>query len=145
MVAQVRKVGTKTFFTGLLSKDRLNAPRPGIQVFQPVRQPIWWNGDAVSPTRLHRAGFRAGTPVESRGIRGDRRGGAAFDYRHQKADPEHRVSQALRGGDQFYRSTSATPRMSSWACSTLAVQNGAEPVMQIAAATGPALACSRKC
>jgi methylenetetrahydrofolate reductase (NADPH) len=28
---------------------------------------------------------------------------------------------------------SATPRMSSWACSTIAIQNGAEPVMQIAA------------
>jgi methylenetetrahydrofolate reductase (NADPH) len=28
---------------------------------------------------------------------------------------------------------SATPRMSSWACSTIAIQTGAEPVMQIAA------------
>jgi methylenetetrahydrofolate reductase (NADPH) len=28
---------------------------------------------------------------------------------------------------------SATPRMSSWACSTISVQNGVEPVMQIAA------------
>jgi methylenetetrahydrofolate reductase (NADPH) len=28
---------------------------------------------------------------------------------------------------------SATPRMSSWACSSMAIQNGAEPVMQIAA------------
>jgi methylenetetrahydrofolate reductase (NADPH) len=33
----------------------------------------------------------------------------------------------------FTDSPSATPRMSSWACSSLAVQNGAEPVMQIAA------------
>ena len=33
----------------------------------------------------------------------------------------------------FTDSPSATARMSSWACSTLAIQNGAEPVMQIAA------------
>jgi len=33
----------------------------------------------------------------------------------------------------FTDSPSATPRMSSWACSVLALQNGAEPVMQIAA------------
>jgi methylenetetrahydrofolate reductase (NADPH) len=33
----------------------------------------------------------------------------------------------------FTDAPSATPRMSSWACSTIAVQNGAEPVMQIAA------------
>jgi len=33
----------------------------------------------------------------------------------------------------FTDSPSATPRMSSWACSALAVQHGVEPVMQIAA------------
>jgi methylenetetrahydrofolate reductase (NADPH) len=33
----------------------------------------------------------------------------------------------------FTDAPSATPRMSSWACSTLAIQAGAEPVMQIAA------------
>ena len=33
----------------------------------------------------------------------------------------------------FTDNASATPRMSSWACSTLAIEHGAEPVMQIAA------------
>jgi methylenetetrahydrofolate reductase (NADPH) len=33
----------------------------------------------------------------------------------------------------FTDSPSATPRMSSWACSALAIESGAEPVMQIAA------------
>ncbi len=33
----------------------------------------------------------------------------------------------------FTDNPSATPRMSSWACSKIAIENGAEPVMQIAA------------
>jgi len=51
-----------------------------------------------------------------------------------KAVQEYRADQALRGGHQFHRIIpSATPRMSSQACSVLAMQHGAEPVMQIAA------------
>ena len=33
----------------------------------------------------------------------------------------------------FTDNASATPRMTSWACSKFAIENGAEPVMQIAA------------
>ena len=45
VVAQVRKVGVRSFFTGLLSRDPIKRTVVWDSVFRPVRQPEWWQGD----------------------------------------------------------------------------------------------------
>src|SRR4030065_1382142 len=46
VVAQIRKVGTKTVVSGLLSSDTTRRSLVWDSVFRPVRQPDWWKGDA---------------------------------------------------------------------------------------------------
>jgi hypothetical protein len=46
VVAQVRKVGTGKFFSGLMSRDPVKRTAVWDSVFRPVRQPNWWQGDA---------------------------------------------------------------------------------------------------
>ena len=43
---QVRKVGTKTFVTGMLTRDATRRTLVWDSVFRPVRQPDWWRGDS---------------------------------------------------------------------------------------------------
>ncbi len=46
VVKQVRKVGVRTFAGGMLSRDPATRAHHWDAVFQPVRQPDWWQGDA---------------------------------------------------------------------------------------------------
>ena len=46
VTSQVRKIGTKRVFAGLLSRNPLERAEVWDSVFQPVRQPDWWQGDA---------------------------------------------------------------------------------------------------
>jgi hypothetical protein len=46
VVRQVRKVGTKQVVNGMLSRDPVQRATTWDSIFQPVRQPSWWQGDA---------------------------------------------------------------------------------------------------
>jgi methylenetetrahydrofolate reductase (NADPH) len=134
VVAQVRKVGTKTFFTGLLSKDPVKRTVAWDSVFQPVRQPDWWNGDAeyhppayTEPVSELERRLKAGEFVVTGEV------APPLTTATKKLVQNIELVKPYVAAINFTDSPSATPRMSSWACSTLAVQNGAEPVMQIAA------------
>ena len=132
VVHQIGKVGTGKFFSGLLSKE--TRKESWDSVFQPVRQPEWWKGDK----EFHAAAYtEPASELERRLKAGE------FVITSEVAPPQTIATKKLIQNIElikpyvasinFTDCPSANPRMSSWACSTIAIQNGAEPVMQIAA------------
>jgi methylenetetrahydrofolate reductase (NADPH) len=131
---QVRDVGLRKFAGGMLSRDVHKRAETWDAVFRPVRQPVWWQGDAeYHPAKTE----EPVSELERRLHAGE------FVVTAEVAPPLSTAIGALTRNVEmvkpyvaainFTDSPSATARMSSLACSTLAVQNGAEPVMQIAA------------
>ena len=98
-----------------------------------MRQPDWWQGDSRISTR-----YKEPISELERRLRA-----GEFVVTAEVAPPASTATGQLCRNVQMIRpyvaavnftdSPSATCRMSSWACSTLAIQNGIEPVMQIAA------------
>ncbi|UCH60942.1 MAG: methylenetetrahydrofolate reductase C-terminal domain-containing protein [Anaerolineales bacterium] len=131
---QAKKTGINKVFSGLLSKDVDERSQVWEAVFRPVRQPEWWEGDA----EYHPPAYEE--PVSE--LEGRLKSGE-FVVTAEVAPPLTVATKKLTSNIElvkpyvaainFTDSPSATPRMSSWACSSIAVQNGAEPVMQIAA------------
>jgi len=130
---QVGKVGTGKFVGGVLSGGDKRT-EVWSAVFRPVRQPEWWSGDS----EYHAPGYtEPASELERRLKAGE------FVVTAEVAPPLTIATKKLISnidlvkpyvaGINFTDCPSATPRMSSWACSTIAIQQGAEPVMQIAA------------
>lgn len=104
------------------------------QFFFEIRQPDWWKGDAQphpapphEPVSTLEAKLTSGQFVVTAEIAPP-----------LAASPEDVLKKVAMLRDHidaanFTDNPSATPRMSSLVCSALAVQNGLEPVMQIAA------------
>ncbi len=134
VVIQVKKVGTGKFFTGLVSRDPHKRAQVWDSVFRPVRQPDWWNGDSeyhppaytepISELERH---LRAGEFVITAEV------APPLTVSTNKLIQNINLVKPYVTSINFTDSPSATARMSSWACSSIAVQSGAEPVMQIAA------------
>jgi len=132
VVHQIGKVGTGKFFSGLISKE--TRKESWDSVFQPVRQPEWWKGDKE---------FHAPTYTEPASELERQLKAGEFVITSEVAPPQTIATKKLIQNIElikpyvasinFTDCPSANPRMSSWACSTIAIQNGAEPVMQIAA------------
>jgi methylenetetrahydrofolate reductase (NADPH) len=103
-------------------------------VFYPVRQPDWWCGDAL----CHPPAYTEPASSLERRLRN-----GEFVVTAEVAPPVSTATGKLCRNVElikpfvaavnFTDNPSATSRMSSLACSVLAMQNGAEPVMQIAA------------
>jgi len=134
IVKQVRQEGTVHVIRGLTARDPGKRAETWDSVFRPVRQPNWWDGDA----EYHPPAYTE--PVSSLE---QKLAAGEFVVTTEVAPPMTTATKKLCSNIEmvkpyvaainFTDSPSATPRMSSWACSTLAIQNGAEPVMQIAA------------
>jgi methylenetetrahydrofolate reductase (NADPH) len=134
VVVQVRKVGTGKFVGGMLSRDPAKRTVMWDSVFRPVRQPEWWQGDS----QYHPPAYEEPVSELERRLKA-----GEFVVTSEVAPPMTTATKKLieniklvkqyAAAINFTDCPSATPRMSSWACSTIAVQNGAEPVMQIAA------------
>ncbi len=131
---QVKQVGTGKVITDLISGDKERRDSTWDAVFRPIRQPDWWQGDA----EYHPPAYsEPASELESRLKAGE------FVVTSEVAPPMTIATKKLISNIElikpyvaavnFTDSPSATPRMSSWACSSLAIQAGAEPVMQIAA------------
>jgi len=131
---QVKKVGTSKFVSGMLSKDPMQRTVAWDSVFRPVRQPDWWQGDA----EYHAPAYTEPVSELERRLKS-----GEFVVTSEVAPPLTVATKKLLENINlvkqyavavnFTDNPSATPRMSSWACSTMAIQQGAEPVMQIAA------------
>jgi Methylene-tetrahydrofolate reductase C terminal len=128
VVHQIGKVGTGKFFSGLLSKE--TRQKSWDSVFQPVRQPEWWNGDRI----YHAPAYtEPASELERRLKAGE------FVITSEVAPPQTIATKKLIQNIElvkpyvasinFTDCPSANPRMSSWACSTIAIQNGASPVI----------------
>jgi methylenetetrahydrofolate reductase (NADPH) len=134
VVVQLRKVGVRKFFGGILSRDPLKRTVVWDAVFQPVRQPEWWKGDAEyhppaysEPASELERRLKAGEFVVTTEV------APPMTVATNKLIKNLELVKPYAAAVNFTDSPSATPRMSSWACSTMAVQHGLEPVMQIAA------------
>ena len=134
VVVQIRKVGAKSFMSGLLSGDPAKRSFIWDAVFRPVRQPEWWQGDSIyhppaylEPISELERRLKAGEFVVTSEV------APPMTVSIGKLKQNIEMVKPYMAAINFTDSPSATPRMSSWACSTLAVQSGAEPVMQIAA------------
>lgn len=134
VVNQVKKVGFTTVVKGMASRSPEERSITWDSIFRPVRQPEWWQGDK----EYHAPGYtEPASELERRLKAGE------FVVTSEVAPPVTVATKKLIqniamikpyvAAINFTDCPSATPRMSSWACSKIAVENGAEPVMQIAA------------
>ncbi len=134
VIQQIRKVGVKTFISGMASRDPVKRSMVWDSVFQPVRQPVWWQGDA----EYHAPGYSEPVSELERRLKA-----GEFVVTSEVAPPMTVATKKLISNIEmikpyvaainFTDNPSATPRMSSWACSAIAIQQGAEPVLQITA------------
>ena len=134
VVKQVRKVGFQKFVSGLTAKDPEKRAENWDSVFVPVRQPDWWQGDAkyhpplyVEPVSELERRLKSGEFVVTTEV------APPITTSTNKLAKNIDLVKPYVAAVNFTDSPSATPRMSSWGCSSIAVQRGAEPVMQIAA------------
>jgi methylenetetrahydrofolate reductase (NADPH) len=134
VIRQVKKVGTGKVVNGLLSRDPVKRTMIWDAIFRPVRQPEWWNGDKeyhgpkyTEPVSNLEKALKAGEFVVTAEVQPPQ------TVSTNKLVSNIQMVMPYVTAINFTDCPSATPRMSSWACSTMAVQNHAEPVMQIAA------------
>ncbi|MEW5988046.1 MAG: methylenetetrahydrofolate reductase C-terminal domain-containing protein [Chloroflexota bacterium] len=134
VVRQIGKVGPRKFFGGLLSRSPVERTAVWNSVFRPIRQPDWWQGDAeyhapayTEPLSELERRLKAGEFVVTAEV------APPLSIATGKLVRNIQMVKPYVAAINFTDSPSATPRMSSWACARIAVENGAEPVLQIAA------------
>jgi methylenetetrahydrofolate reductase (NADPH) len=126
------KIGAGKIFTGLLSSETRAQTLDGI--LRPVRQPDWWQGDS----QYHAPAYtKPASDLQRRLVAGE------FVFTCEVTPPLSSSTDTLtRNIDMvkpyvaavnFTDNQSATPRMSSWACSQVALSRDAEPVLQMSA------------
>ncbi|MBN2389045.1 MAG: methylenetetrahydrofolate reductase C-terminal domain-containing protein [Anaerolineales bacterium] len=134
VIVQVRKIGTGKTLSGLVNRDPVTRTTTWDMIFRPVRQPDWWGGDSEyhppqydGPASNLEEQLKAGEFVVTAEV------APPMTVSTNKLCKNVELVKPYVTAINFTDSPSASPRMSSWACSTMAIQNGAEPVMQIAA------------
>jgi methylenetetrahydrofolate reductase (NADPH) len=133
VVRQIKKVGIGEFTSGILSKDKVKKGEVWDSVFKTIRQPEWWNGDSdyhpvpsgepVSELeqRLRKGEFVVATEVTP-----------PISAKTEKLIQDIESVKPYVNAINFTDSSSARSRMSSIACSNIAISLNAEPILQIA-------------
>jgi methylenetetrahydrofolate reductase (NADPH) len=131
---QVGKMGTGKVISGLLFKPAKTRYETWDEVFRTVREPEWWQGDNQyhapkysEPVSELEKRLKAGAFVVTAEV------APPISCKIDKMYKNIELVKPYVAAINFTDNPSATPRTASWACSALAVQHGAEPVMQIAA------------
>lgn len=134
VVRSIRKQGTGSFIKARFSGDKEKKRESWEAVFQPVRQPPWWEGDSEYHAPKYEEPF---SPLE-RELKAGK-----FVITAEVSPPLSTATGKLKRdiamvnelvtAVNFTDSASASPRMSSMACSKIAAELGADPVLQIAA------------
>lgn len=129
---QAKKIGVKNIVTHLSSGEAGSVPKTLDSIFRPVRQPEWWQGDSLyhapkytEPASELERRLKAGEFVVAAEIT------PPTSTNTDKLKQNIELLKPHVAALNFTDSSSAIPRMSSWACSKLALEIGAEPVMQI--------------
>ncbi|MGD0610861.1 MAG: methylenetetrahydrofolate reductase C-terminal domain-containing protein [Anaerolineales bacterium] len=134
VAGQVKKIGAGKVAQGLLFGSAEERSGTWTSIFRPVRQPDWWQGDdqyhapksSEPVSELERA-LRAGAFVAACEIT------PPLSVSTNKLISNIATVKPYVTAINFTDNASATSRMTSWACSKIAIEHGAEPVMQIAA------------
>jgi methylenetetrahydrofolate reductase (NADPH) len=134
VVHQVKKLGARKVFAGLISRDVHRRAMTWDSVFRPIRQPDWWQGD----NQYHPPKYEEPVSELERRLKS-----GEFVVTAEVAPPiSAKIDKMLKSiatvkpyvaAINFTDNPSAAPRTASWACSAIAIREGAEPVMQIAA------------
>jgi methylenetetrahydrofolate reductase (NADPH) len=132
--ARIHKIGIGKVINGLLFKPASIRNEMWENVFKPVRQPDWWQGDVeyhtpkyAEPVSNLEKQLKAGEFVVACEIT------PPLGMSTKKLIDNINLVKPYVTAINFTDNASATPRMTSWACSKFAIENGAEPVLQIAA------------
>ncbi|HPT21408.1 MAG TPA: methylenetetrahydrofolate reductase C-terminal domain-containing protein [Bacteroidales bacterium] len=133
VIRQVRKVGAGNFFWSLFSKDKKKNVGIWDSVFKTIRQPDWWQGDSeyhppkhTEPASGLEAKFRTGEFVITSEVM------PPIGTNVSKLTESIEFIRPYVSAINFTESASARPRMSSIACSSVALKLNAEPVFQVA-------------
>lgn len=134
VLRSVRRYGTGKFISSRFKRDKTEREIAWQSVFRPVRQPEWWNGDSLYHAPV------SNQPVSR--LEKDLKSGM-FVITAEVQPPLGTGTKLLNdnislvkdyvSAINFTDSASASPRMSSIACSKIALEAGADPVLQIAA------------
>ena len=132
--SQAKKIGAKKIVTNLTVRESGSVSKTLDSIFRPVRQPDWWQGDSLyhapkysEPASELERRLKAGEFVVAAEVT------PPFSINTEKLKQNIELLKPYVAALNFTDSPSAIPRMSSWACSKFALEQGAEPVMQIAA------------
>jgi methylenetetrahydrofolate reductase (NADPH) len=131
---QAKKIGVGTILSGLTSGEAGSVSRTLDSIFRPVRQPDWWQGDGeyhaskyTEPVSELERRLKAGEFVVTAEI------APPLSVNTDKLTRHINVLKKYAAALNFTDNASATPRMSSLACSKIALEHDAEPVMQLSA------------
>lgn len=130
----IRKIGIGKIASGFLSRSARTRKDTWDGIFRPLRQPDWWQGDS----KYHPPAYtEPASDLERRLAAGE------FVVTSEITPPlSSNTDKLIRNIElikpyvaalNFTDNQSATPRMSSWACSKIAIEQGGEPVLQISA------------
>jgi len=128
------KIGIKKIAGGFLSRSAETRKQTWDGIFRPVRQPDWWQGDS----KYHAPAYsEPASDLEQRLSTGE------FVVTCEISPPLSSSTDKLIQNIEtikpyvtsinFTDNASSIPRMTSWACSKVAIDQNAEPVLQIAA------------
>jgi len=130
----VRKYGTGSFIRKRFSGNKEKKQQSWEAVFQPVRQPHWWAGDSLYHAPAYDLPFsRLEKELKSGNFVITAEVSPPLSTATGKLKRDITMVKELVAAVNFTDSASASPRMSSMACSKIAAELGADPVLQIAA------------
>jgi methylenetetrahydrofolate reductase (NADH) len=131
---QVRKIGVRKVGAGLFSSDQHQRSHTWDSIFRPVRQPLWWDGDA----KYHPPAYSEPVSELERRLKA-----GEFVVTTEIASPIGVATGRLKrtldlvkpyvAAVNFTDGSVATAHMSSMACGVMAREAGIEPVFQLAA------------
>jgi methylenetetrahydrofolate reductase (NADPH) len=127
-------MGVRKAISGLLSRSAEKRKGTWEGIFRPVRQPDWWQGDSLyhppaytDPASELERRLASGEFVVTSEI------SPPLSSRTDRLIQNIEVTKHYVSALNFTDNASATPRMTSWACGQIAMEQGAEPVLQISA------------
>ena len=132
--SQVKKMGTGKVLSGLLFRTAKTRYETWDEVFRTIREPVWWQGD----NQYHAPAYTEPVSDLEKRLKAEEFVVTAevappISCKTDKMFKNIELVKPYVAAINFTDNPSATPRTASWACSAMAVQQGAEPVMQIAA------------
>ena len=134
VIVQIRKEGTSKFIKSQFSGDKSIRNKEWENIFRPVRQPDWWQGDS----EYHAPADHEPVSYLERKLRD-----GEFVFTAEVIPPLHSDVEKLKknialvrphvAAVNFTDNSSSVPRMSGMVCCSIAAELGAEPVFQITA------------